>query len=170
MKKITLIIMLLILTSCSAKEDIGYEKASESYFEVRISTEKYTYHVGEKIEVMTELINKSNHAYEIEHRSPLVSVQAFDEHHNVVYPVTMLNGKKVSIVVYDDIGNSYLLQPNGIYDPNANSAYNQNRIVELNEPGVYQLIGTAWFSIASKNEVDQEFKLKSEPFQIEIIK
>ncbi|RED59171.1 hypothetical protein [Cohnella lupini] len=144
-------ILLSILVACNSDK-----LPTNDDFVVKVRTVNKTAKVNEEIEIITELINKSNKTFLIKHSNPLVTVQAYDKNDKPLY----------EYLVVDDVGLSHKFKSKETYNPNEEWKPNEKRIIKIDKPGRYELIGNASFLIDQSNGERQEYSLKSQPYEI----
>ncbi|MGZ9583722.1 hypothetical protein [Paenibacillus marinisediminis] len=150
-RSIFVLLIFLFLVACSSDTLPTIDD-----FEVRVSTPSKTAKINEEIEVITELVNKSNKTFLIQHSDPLVTVQAYDE----------ANKPMIKYLTRDDIGMSHMFKSKGTYYPEREEHSDEKRTIKFDKPGKYKLIGNASFRI-EKSKVEQErYSLESEPYEI----
>lgn len=113
---------------------------------------------GEDIEWIAELTNLSDHSVKILHASPLIHVQIYDEQ----------DQPQIDMFVTNDIGLYHVLEPNESYNPDSQTFNGGKRLIKVEKPGRYKLVGTASFSIESDNKERKDYKIVSEPVWVTV--
>ncbi len=145
---------MLTLVACTSDK-----LPDEKDFEVRVLTKMKTVSVNDEIEIISELINRSNKSFSIGHSDPLVTVQAFNESDKPVF----------EYLVRDNIGLSHKFKSNETYIPKEKWNVDEKRYIKLDKPGKYKLIGNASFIINQNDGNWKEYSLESEPYEILVI-
>jgi hypothetical protein len=68
----------------------------------------------------------------------------------------------------DNIGLSHLLVQDKVYNPDSSIFNNGKRTIQIEKPGIYELIGTASFSVMLSNGERKDYKISSEPYKITV--
>ncbi|MBW7457824.1 hypothetical protein ACFOLF_16095 [Paenibacillus sepulcri] len=130
----------------------------EEDFEVKVKIMDETLKINKNIEVVAELTNKSGHNIKLLHASPLIQVQIYDEQ----------NKPLINALLTNDIGIMGTLKPGAVYNPDSSAFNGGKRLIKIDTPGNYKLVGTASFSVELSGGERKDFKLSSEPFEFNI--
>lgn len=143
-------LVIVLLAACTTDP-----MPNQTDFAVKLSTSQRAYRVAEPVDFTTELANISNRSFEIRHASPLITVQAYDEH----------QAAQVESILVDDIGLPHRMNARESYYPEQ-AWPNAPRTLKFDEPGTYTLIGTATFYVEGKNGQRETYAIESEPYEI----
>ncbi|GGD98171.1 hypothetical protein [Paenibacillus nasutitermitis] len=127
-------------------------------FAVTVSAIGGTFSSNKKFEVAAELTNKSAAPVKLLHASPMIQIQIYDE----------LNNPLINTFTRNDIGITLTLEPGTAYNPDSSSYQGGKRMLRIEEPGQYKLVGTASFSVQADDGQWKTIELASEPCEITV--
>jgi len=141
---------------CEAKSG---QVPSEEDFAVTVKAIGESFSSNQKFEAAAELTNKSAAPIKLIHASPMIQIQIYDEQNNPL----------INTFVRDDIGITLTLEPGAAYNPDSSSYEGGKRMLKIEKPGQYKLVGTASFSVEQSDGQWKSFKLASEPCVITVV-
>lgn len=151
--KYTILLFLIFSVACTQSNKAPIEED----FTVTVRAMDETLEINKEIELVSELKNLSKNSVNILHGSPLIHVQIYDEQKKPL----------VDTFVTSTGGLNHKLKPDELYNPS--KTYNDGkRMIKIERPGRYKLVGTAYFSIELSNEERKDFKISSEPLEITV--
>jgi len=112
-----------------------------------------------EIEFIGELLNVTNRKITIQHASPLIQIQVYDE----------LKKPLIDEFITLTIGMNGVLKPGEAYNPDTERYDGGKRTVKAEKSGTYTLVGTASFSVVSSDGKSELYTLESEPYEIAVI-
>lgn len=155
MKLPAVVLLFVILsTACTKADDIPQKDDFSVLLEIKDHVTK-----SNGIELVTGLINRSNHDIQILHASPLVQLKVLDEQDHVLF--TSPFGR-------DDVGLSHTLVSKELYNPDRKMFVNEKRTVEFDRPGVYKLVAVAYFSANLTNGQQKSYEIASVPAKVTV--
>lgn len=142
----------LLLSGC-ASGDGGDSRG----FALHVSALSEAPTAAQPIVVAAALTNTSERAIQILHSSPLTQIQIYDENDRPI----------IDTFITHSVGITHMLKPNEPYDPDTANYDTGKRVIRVERPGTYRLVGTASFYIQTeKGERGEEQKITSAPYEI----
>lgn len=152
--KYVILLLLIFSVACTQSNKAPIEED----FAVTVRAMDETLEINKEIELVSELKNLSKNSVNILHASPLIHVQIYDEQ----------NKPLVDTFVTNDVGLNHKLKPDELYNPDSKTYNDGKRMIKIERPGRYKLVGTASFSIELSNEERKDFTISSEPLEITV--
>lgn len=147
-----LFVVTLLLSGC-----VSGEGGDSRGFALHVSALTEAPTAAQPIVVTAALTITSERAVQILHSSPLTQIQIYDENDRPI----------VKTFLTHDVGIVHMLKPNEPYDPDTANNVTGKRVIRVERPGTYRLVGTASFYIQTEEgELGEEQKVTSAPYEI----
>lgn len=147
----------VLITGCARQEPRPLPQKHEFETVLQLRTKHAV--VGEPFQLYTGLRNDSGQTWEIHHASPLIVVEIHAPDWEDYEP-------KVSL----GIDQAEILTSREMYDPDTANFLSGKRMLELIEPGWYELVGIARFRIMDPLAGEyRDYAVPSEPLEIKVV-